>query len=93
MTGADGLIRRAVLERLAVESQWIDVSALGVEVADGVVSLTGDVDDRADADGLAWELIRLPGVSGVEITGLRCRLGPDPHPTRHEGGWGAGGPR
>jgi osmotically-inducible protein OsmY len=91
MTGTDGLIRGAVLERLAVESQWIDVSGLGVEVADGVVSLRGELDDRADADGLAWELIRLPGVSDVEITGLRFRFKPDPYPTRQEGGWLDGG--
>jgi osmotically-inducible protein OsmY len=85
MTAAEGLIRRAVLERFAVESQWIDVSPLSVEVGDGMVSLRGELDDRADALGLAWELTRLPGVSDVEITGLRFRLEPDPR-----GQWRAG---
>jgi osmotically-inducible protein OsmY len=89
MTGTDGLIRGAVLERLAVESQWVDVSEVRVEVVDGIVTLKGELDDRADADGLAWELIRLPGVSDVEITGLRFRLEPDPA-TRQAGAWRAG---
>jgi osmotically-inducible protein OsmY len=95
MTDADRLIRGAVLELLAVESQWIDVNELGVEVTDGVVSLRGELDDRADTDGLAWELISLPGVSDIEITGLRFRFEPDPYPypTRQEGGWLDGGRR
>jgi osmotically-inducible protein OsmY len=91
MTDADGLIRLAVLERLAVESQWVDVSRLCVAVVDGIVSLRGELDDRADADALAWELVSLSGVSDVEVSGLQFRFEPDPQPNRHEGVRGTGG--
>ncbi|HEY7768732.1 BON domain-containing protein [Longimicrobium sp.] len=68
----DGEILAAVRQRL-YEDVWVDVDRLGVEVEDGIVTLTGEVDDFLEARYAwddAWETM---GVRGV-INHIRVRL-------------------
>ena len=70
-TDRDDLIRLAAIERVAAQSQWMDVSRLKVDVSDGVIRLSGELDQRSEAEGLAWDLLRLGSVTGVSLSDLR----------------------
>lgn len=68
----DGDILLAIRQRL-YEDVWLDVDRIGVEVEDGVVTLTGEVDDFLEARYAwddAWETM---GVRGV-VNHIRVRV-------------------
>lgn len=68
----DDDILRAVRQRM-YEDVWLDVDRIGVEVEDGVVTLTGEVDDFLEARYAwddAWETM---GVRGV-VNHIRVRV-------------------
>lgn len=77
----DAEIKRHVLYGVADEMLSIDPATIEVDVRDGVVTLSGELDDDASRDLLVAVVKRLPGVVGVEN---RLRLRPRPDAT---GGW------
>jgi CBS domain-containing protein len=54
-------IREEVLRR----TMWMDPDSLGLQVADGVVTIWGAVDTDADVNGVVANIRRVPGVLDV----------------------------
>jgi CBS domain-containing protein len=63
-TRADAEIAREIAE-LAADKLRLDTRTIGVEVADGEVTLTGTIDSRADAARLPALVAQVPGVVDV----------------------------
>jgi CBS domain-containing protein len=64
-TRSDGEIREEIREEVLKRALWIDPSAIGVEVADGEVTLTGQLEGRSDVQLLLTLVGRVPGVVTV----------------------------
>ncbi|MET0294176.1 MAG: BON domain-containing protein [Phenylobacterium sp.] len=62
---SDERLHEEVCERLA-HDRWLDATQVGVEVLDGVVTLTGLADSRDDALHAEAIAMRVPGVRRVE---------------------------
>lgn len=71
----------AMVRRRLFEDVWLDVDAIDVEVEDGIVTLSGEVDDYMEARYAwddAWETEGVRGV--VNHLAVRVdRASPDPH--------------
>jgi len=68
----DSLIREDVVEGLIVRTLWMDPNNIVVQVVNGVVELTGEVDRKSDIRVLANMIGGLDGVVGV-VEDLRYR--------------------
>ena len=62
---SDAEIAREIREEVVVRGLRLDQHSLLVEVEDGEVTLTGMLDNRADAQSLEALVRRVPGVVGV----------------------------
>lgn len=70
---SDEEIVREIRDGVMLRVMWIDPAGIRVDVNDGIVRLTGEVERRSDADILAAMARELDGVVGVE-TELTWRL-------------------
>jgi CBS-domain-containing membrane protein len=70
---SDESIRREVAEDLLARALWIDQQAVAVEVRDGVVALTGELETKSLADLVTRLVGSVDGVVGVD-NGLAFRL-------------------
>jgi CBS domain-containing protein len=70
---SDESIRREVAEDLLARALWIDQHAVAVEVRDGVVALTGELETKSLADLVTRLVGSIDGVVGVD-NGLAFRL-------------------
>jgi CBS domain-containing protein len=63
---SDAEIATEIREDVVARRLRLDEHNVRVEVEDGEVTLTGTLDDRADAQSLAALVIKVPGVVGVQ---------------------------
>lgn len=63
---SDESIRREVAEDLLAKALWIDLRAVAVDVQDGVVSLTGELETKSLADLVTRLVGSVDGVVGVD---------------------------
>ena len=70
-TRDDEILRQLVREDLIRRSLWMDPEAIQVDVADGVVQLSGEVDRRSEIAVLVHCVTAIPGVVAAEDAGLR----------------------
>ena len=70
---SDDSIRREVAEDLLVRALWIDQDAVVVDVQDGVVALTGELETKSLAELVTRLVGSVDGVVGVN-SGLAFRL-------------------
>ena len=63
---SDESIRREVAEELLAKALWIDKDAVAVDVRDGVVALTGELDSKSLADLVTRVVGWVDGVVGVD---------------------------
>jgi CBS domain-containing protein len=61
----DGEIERELREEVLLRTLWIDPAAVRVSVRNGEVTLEGEVEQKADAELLAYFASRVPGVVAV----------------------------
>ncbi|HET8741959.1 MAG TPA: CBS domain-containing protein [Gaiella sp.] len=61
----DAELEREIREDVAADALWIDPRRLVVEVEEGVVTLSGEVEQRADAELLERFTAAVPGVVAV----------------------------
>lgn len=64
----DADIRIAVVEGVIEGSMWLDPGSIDVVVEDGVVRMSGEVDQRSDVEILATLTLGVEGVVAVEST-------------------------
>ena len=76
-TRSDARIREAVCEALT-DDRLLDARGIGVEVEDGVVTLTGDAPGASDATLAEIIASRTPGVAEVRV---QIKAGDRPRPT------------
>ncbi|MCY7341178.1 MAG: BON domain-containing protein [Pseudonocardia sp.] len=62
----DGLIRREVVEEVLGRMLVVDPARIAIEVTDGIVTLTGELDTRVDVELAVRFVEHLEGVVGVE---------------------------
>jgi CBS domain-containing protein len=80
----DSEIKQHVLYGVADEMLSIDPAQIEVEVRDGVVTLSGELSDKASRDLLVSISKRMPGVVGVHSR-IHLRPGTKPTATGHMG--------
>jgi CBS domain-containing protein len=82
---SDEEIRDDVTNNVVVESYSLDPNSLTVEVDEGVVSLTGQVEGKLLQNALLESVRAVSGVVAVNATALTCRIDdsmiPPPRPT------------
>ena len=69
----DAEVERELREEVLLRTLWLDPAAVQVSVRNGEVTLEGDVEQKADADLLAYFASRVPGVVSVR-SNLSWRL-------------------
>ncbi len=70
----DGEIRQTILDDVLRDTMWLDPDAFGVEVAEGVVRISGTVDRRTTANIIERIIGLVEGVVKVEATALQWEL-------------------
>ncbi|MBO0685916.1 MAG: CBS domain-containing protein [Candidatus Dormibacteraeota bacterium] len=70
----DETLRRQILEDLILKSLWMDPNDFSVEVSEGRVRLSGQVERRSTIPVLLLLIGSIPGVVSVEDVGLRSRF-------------------
>ena len=85
----DDTLRRQIREDLIRGSLWMDPDTLNVEVTDGVVRLSGEVDRRSEVTVLVHCVASIPSVVAAEDVGLRFRYDDIRHRTGPPVGFGA----
>ncbi len=70
---SDAELRREVVEDVIVHSLWMDPEPIRVDVSEGVVELSGQVERRSDVNLLSELVGSLDGVVAVHADGLTYR--------------------
>jgi CBS-domain-containing membrane protein len=73
-TRDDETLRREILDDLVLKALWMDPDAVEVEVTDGVVRLSGELERRSTVAVLLRLVGSIPGVVACEDAGLRFRV-------------------
>jgi len=76
-TRSDSEIVHEIREDVLLRAFWLEPGRVKVTVADGEVTLRGDVDTEADREMLPRSVAQVPGVVSVEAE-LSCRSKPEP---------------
>jgi CBS domain-containing protein len=69
----DAEIAREICEDVLVSTLWIDPAPVTVAVRRGEVTLAGEVGNRSEAELIGAYVSRVPGVIGVDASGLGWR--------------------
>jgi CBS domain-containing protein len=72
-TRTDEELRHEIVQDVIVEQLWMDPDPIRVEVEEGIVHLSGEVDRRTDVSILAALAGAVQGVVGVKADGLKYR--------------------
>jgi CBS domain-containing protein len=72
-TRTDEELRHEIVQEVIVEHLWMDPANIKVEVEEGMVRLSGEVDRRTDLSVLSELAGAVQGVVGVKVDGLRYR--------------------
>ena len=73
-TRDDEALRREILDDLVLKALWMEPDSIEVEVADGVVRLSGELERRSAVTILLRLVASIPGVVACEDAGLRFRV-------------------
>src|SRR5829696_7997762 len=70
---SDADLEREIRNDILLRTLWIDPGLLRVDVADGEVTLGGELDTRTEAELVTAYVARVPGVVSVDDSHLRWR--------------------
>jgi CBS domain-containing protein len=73
-TRSDEEIRREIVDELLVRTLWIEPGLLRVDVDEGRVTISGQVDTQTELELAAAFIRRVPGVVDVDATGLHAAI-------------------
>jgi CBS domain-containing protein len=75
---SDGDIRREIVDELLVRTLWIEPGLLRVDVDEGNVTISGQVETQTELELASAFIRRVPGVVDVDASGLRAAIEHEP---------------